>query len=235
MVFDRRTGPPISVASGSTGWVSAIESISASGDVLMPLVIHRGKKLTSLPNCWFPPSKECPNWRWGFSDKGWTDNSYAIEWLKEIFIPQSRRDRKADDKSYWRLLILDGHGSHCTGEFIFECIFNQIVLVYLLPHTSHLCQPCDLGPFSRLKGFYSKNLKSFIATGQTQVSRAEFDALYYLTRQQGFTAQYIIAGWYRSGLWPINKRKVLLKPEISRYRQITPNLAPPQSLQNLTP
>jgi hypothetical protein len=40
VVFNRRTGPPISIASGSTGWVSAIESISAFKDVLMPLVIH---------------------------------------------------------------------------------------------------------------------------------------------------------------------------------------------------
>lgn len=71
--------------------------------------------------------------------------------------------------------------------------------------------------------------------GQTQVSRAEFDTLYHLTRQQGFTEQYINAGWQRSGLWPINRVKVLGKPEISRYRQTTPDLAPPQTSQNLTP
>ena len=235
VVFDRRTGPPLSIASGSTGWVSAIEAISASSDVLMPLVIHRGRKATQPPDCWFPPSEECPNWRWGFTDKGWTNNVYSLEWLREIFIPLTRRGRSIDDKSYWRLLILDGHGSHITGEFIFECLFHQITLVYLLPHTSHLCQPCDLGPFAQLKSYYSKNLKSFIATGQTQVSRAEFDRLYHLTRQEGFTENYINAGWRRSGLWPINKLKVLERPQLSQYRQTTPDLAPPQTSQNLTP
>jgi hypothetical protein len=43
VVFDRRTGPPLSIASGSTGWASVLEAISASGDAIKPLVIHRGK------------------------------------------------------------------------------------------------------------------------------------------------------------------------------------------------
>ena len=44
-----------------------------------------------------------------------------------------------------------------------------------------------------------------------------------------------MAGWHRSGLWPIDKQKVLLRPEISRYRQTTPDLAPPQTSETLTP
>jgi len=133
-MFDRRTGPPLSLASGSTGWCSVLESTSAAGDTMKPLVIHRGAALDR----WFPPSPECPHWRWGFREKGLTDNEHAIEWLKEGFIPQNRRGRDPDDASYWCLLIVDGHGSHTQGEFIFECLINQILVVYLLPHTSHL-------------------------------------------------------------------------------------------------
>ena len=91
----------------------------------------------------------------------------AIEWLKEVFIPQSRRGRDPDDASYWRLLIVDGHGSHTQGEFIFECLINQILVAYLLPHTSHLSQPRDLSLFGHLKSYYSKNLKSFIVLSDT--------------------------------------------------------------------
>jgi hypothetical protein len=89
---------------------------------------------------------------------------------------------------------LTGHGSHTQGEFIFECLMNQILVAYLLPHTLHLSQPCDLGPFGHLKSYYSKNLKSFIALGDTQVTRARFNILYHRTRQEGLTAQYILAG-----------------------------------------
>jgi hypothetical protein len=166
-----------------------------------------------------------PQRQWGHSGEGGN----------QVFIPQSRRGRDPDDSSYWRLLIVDGHGSHTQGEFIFECLINQVLIVYLLPHTSHLSQPCDLGPFGHLKSYYSKNLKSFIALGDTQVTRARFNVLYHRARQEGLTAQYILAGWRRSGLYPLDARKVLEKPEVARYRATTPDLAPSQSRLTLTP
>ena len=49
------------------------------------------------------------------------------------------------------------------------------------------------------------------------------------------TSQYIIAGWRRSSLFPVCARKVLEKPEISRYRQTTPELRPSQSKVTLIP
>jgi hypothetical protein len=88
VVFNQRTGAPLSLASGSTGWCSVLESISASGDTMKPLVIYRGAAPDKPLDRWFPPSAECPHWRWGFTAKGWTDNEHAIEWLKEVFIPR---------------------------------------------------------------------------------------------------------------------------------------------------
>jgi hypothetical protein len=42
VVFDRRTEAPLSLASGLIDWCSVLESISATGDTIKPLVIHRG-------------------------------------------------------------------------------------------------------------------------------------------------------------------------------------------------
>ena len=67
---------------------------------MKPLVIHRGTVPDKLLDCWFPSSPECPYWCWGFTEKGWTNNEYTIEWLKEIFIPESRRGRDSKDISY---------------------------------------------------------------------------------------------------------------------------------------
>src|SRR3954453_6887135 len=39
VVFDRRTGPPLLLASGLTGWCSVLESISAAGDTMKPLKV----------------------------------------------------------------------------------------------------------------------------------------------------------------------------------------------------
>jgi hypothetical protein len=92
---------------------------------------------------------------------------------------------------------------------------NQVLVVYLLPHTSHLSQPRDLSLFGHLKSYYSKNLKSFIVLSDTQVTRARFNVLYHRTRQEGLTAQYILTGWRRSSLYPLDARKVLDKPEVA--------------------
>jgi hypothetical protein len=69
VVFDRRTEAPLSLVSGSTGWCSVLELTSASGDTIKPLVIHRGAAPDKPLDCWFPPSPECPYWRWGFTEK----------------------------------------------------------------------------------------------------------------------------------------------------------------------
>ena len=87
VVFNRRTSPLTLIVSGLTGWVSVLESISAVGDVIKPLVIYRGKLYLQPFKCWFPPLDECPHWFWGFTEKGWTNNEYALEWLTRVFIP----------------------------------------------------------------------------------------------------------------------------------------------------
>jgi hypothetical protein len=56
-----------------------------------------------------------------------------------IFIPQTARPGKH------RLLIVDGHGSHETGKFQYLCMRNNISLVYLPSHASHILQPPDVG------------------------------------------------------------------------------------------
>jgi hypothetical protein len=42
VVFDRRIRASLSLASGSIGWYSVLESISAIGDTIKPLVIYKG-------------------------------------------------------------------------------------------------------------------------------------------------------------------------------------------------
>jgi hypothetical protein len=58
--------------------------------------------------------REYKGWKFTTTDNRWTSNDTALEWLQTVFIPQTApRDPKEP-----RLLILDGHGSHETTEFI---------------------------------------------------------------------------------------------------------------------
>jgi hypothetical protein len=89
------------------------------------------------------------------SEKGWTSKDIALVWLKHHFEPQTRDpiDSKAP-----RLLIVDGHESHCSIEFIEFCDEHFISLLILPPHTTHLLQPLDVGIFGPLSKAYSRIL-----------------------------------------------------------------------------
>ncbi|KAL6362279.1 hypothetical protein LRP88_03552 [Fusarium phalaenopsidis] len=102
---------------GSTDWTTIIECISAVGKALTPLVIYKGK---TVQQSWFPEDPHfldfLKDWDFTCSEKGWTNNHIATLWLKKIFIPQTKPAKEGDK----RLLIIDGHGSHITGEFMLE-------------------------------------------------------------------------------------------------------------------
>jgi 4-hydroxybenzoate polyprenyltransferase len=137
---------------GSKAWTSFIECISATGKALHPLVIFKGK---SVQQQWFSfQLQSYQGWKFDATENGWTSDATALEWLKTVFIPQSApRDPKEPC-----LLILDGHGSHETTDFMWECFQNNIHLLFLPPHTSHVLQPLDLSVFSPLKHAYRKRL-----------------------------------------------------------------------------
>ncbi len=89
-------------------WTSFIEAVRADGQALTPAIIFKGKELQSQ---WFLQEfKESADWHFITSPKGWTDNQIALEWLKAVYLPQT----KPADESDARLLILDGHNSHVT-------------------------------------------------------------------------------------------------------------------------
>jgi len=50
----------------------------------------------------------------------------------------------------YRLLILDGHGSHVTMDFIEYCDNHRILLCIFAPHSTHTLQPLDVVMFKPL-------------------------------------------------------------------------------------
>ena len=114
---------------GSRSWTSFIECISATGNALLPLVIFKGK---SVQQQWFPLLlKQYKGWKFTATENAWTSDETAIEWLETVFLPQTMTSEP-------RLLILDGYGSHETTDFMYLCYQNNVHLLFLPPHTSHV-------------------------------------------------------------------------------------------------
>lgn len=186
-------------------WTSFIECISAGGRALKPLVIFKGM---TVQQQWFPFHLDIYNrWKFHATDNGWTSDDTALEWLKKVFIPGTQ----PRDPSEARLLILNGHGSHETTGFIWECYINNTHLLFLPPHTLHVLQPLDLSIFSPLKHAYRIRLGNLsILNDSTPIGKRNFLHCYQQARKDGLTAYNSKAGFRASGLWPVCVGKPLM-------------------------
>ncbi|PZD39774.1 DDE-1 domain containing protein [Pyrenophora tritici-repentis] len=180
--------------------VTAIECVSASGEYLNPMIIwpastHRSN-WTTYPT---------PGWFYALSETGYNDSFISLEWIKEVFDPQTKA--RANGKP--RILICDGFGTHETLEVLEFCFENNIILCRLPSHTSHKTQPCDVSVFGPLKTAYRDEVERRYRGGLTNVNKEHFTAIYSCAREVGMTKKNILAGWAKTGLFPFNPSRVL--------------------------
>ncbi|KAM5527731.1 transposase [Fusarium oxysporum f. sp. phaseoli] len=182
-------------------WTSFIEAVTADGRALVPGIIFKGKELQKQ---WFLDEfKQIADWYYITSPNGWTDDHIGIEWLERVYLPQTT----PADVSDARLIILDGHGSHATDEWMATCFLNNVYCCYLPAHCSHGLQPLDNGVFNALKAAYRRELERFAS----------------LTDSAPMDKKNILSGWRATGNWPISRSKALRHPEIQQGR---PNSGP---------
>lgn len=103
------------------------------------------------------------------SKNGWTTDELGIEWIKHLNTHTESRT-----KATYRLLILDGHGSHATPGFDQYCRINNIVTLYMPAHTSHLLQPLDVSCFSPLKRAYGQKVQELVRQGTHHIDKEDF-------------------------------------------------------------
>ena len=81
------------------------------------------------------------------SDSGWMCTNVFYEYIANKFLPWVKREKIELPV----ILFVDGHASHLSQPLSEFCNQNQIVLVVLLPNTTHFLQPMDVSMFSALK------------------------------------------------------------------------------------
>jgi hypothetical protein len=205
-------------------WVSIIEAISASGQAIRPVVIFKGQYCQTT---WFP-SSNVPDWLYTTSENGWTSNDVGLKWLEQVYIPETNQGH-----SRTRMLILDGHGSHISIDFLWACKQNNIKLLFLPAHSSHILQPLDLSSFSVTKSKYRRQITALASLDDAApVKKERFITCYAHARKDGLTKNTIRAGWKASGMCPFNIELVLSSSQITD-RSITPPppTTPPKALQ----
>ena len=198
VLFSKTVGPPVALLSSTSTWVTIIESCSATGEALPPVVIHIGQEPRTS---WFEsPDDMEASWLYDFSKKGWSDSDIAVKWLRLVLIPWLDGEKC--------LLFLDSHPTHIGSEFVALARLHHIYMVLIPPAATHVLQPLDVGTFAHLDRHYRWAMRDRMYVDGTPIRRADFNAAYRLARPRAMTKQYITAGWSKSGLFPTNRDRV---------------------------
>ncbi|KAG7404146.1 hypothetical protein Forpe1208_v015967 [Fusarium oxysporum f. sp. rapae] len=156
------------------------------------------------------------------------------EHLKSEFNPITPYDTppgtegKGEEELVWRLLIIDGFSGHGSFAFREYCIKFNILVAFLLPHSTHMLQPMDLGVFQWLKNAHQKRLREALRKGNLTFNRRDFAGSFKEIFEEGFTATHIIAGFEKSGIFPPTEAPAvsyLLKKKLKTRKAIDPALS----------
>lgn len=121
------------------------------------------------------------------------------------------------------MLLLDGHKSHVSIDFLWEYKQNNVHAVFLPAHSSHVLQLLDLSCFSSLKTWYQQQITVLASLDDaTPVKKRFFVKYYNLTCQQDLTEHVIRSGWKAAGLVPWNPNIALDSSQIIQPRPTTP-------------
>ena len=200
----KRAGRPTVTQPGNREWVTAIEAINSTGWALPPMIIFQGKLHQAS---WYNDELIPSNWTIGLSENGWTNDKLALFWLQEVFDKYT----KARTVGAFRLLILDGHGSHATPDFDHFCSEHSIIVLCMPPHSSHLLQPLDVGCFSPLKKAYGRKVEESIRLGINHTDKIEFLRMFQEARTEALNQKNIQSGFTATGLDPFNPDQVLTR------------------------
>ncbi|KAK2770828.1 transposase [Colletotrichum kahawae] len=185
-------------ASKNRVWTTILECISATGQTTPPLVIFTGQ---SVQQQWFPlEMSDFASWQFTASTNGWTSNAIGLEWLKKVFIPHTAAEAKRLRSK--RLLVIDGHGSHVSDDFMWLCYCEQIYLACLPAHSSHVTQLLDVSIFSPLKkAFYGATRDCGLLLNSAPIGKQNFLRCYLQARNDAFITRNIRAGWLATGTY----------------------------------
>ena len=186
---------------------TVLSCVSATGYALPPMMIYPRKKV--VPENF--KEGAVPNTLFTNSENGWINTDRFLQWFG-FFLRNIPPVRPV-------LLVMDGHGSHVSIELIELARTNDVHLLCLPAHTTHILQPLDVGVFKSFKSNFSKACSKYLAANPGRViTNDKLASLVAEAWPHSFTPLNIMSGFKKCGVFPINPGEVT-------DRQIAPSKA----------
>ena len=143
-------GSPIYKEQEEKRYVSCIAATTLSGTLLTPgLISNRQQEAGDAEKCSF--FGKCARYH---STTAFVSRKIFMRYMRKVILPYIESVRRELQKESPALILFDGHKGHFSELLSAACAENQIRLVVLPPHSSHLVQPLDRFIFRRMKREY---------------------------------------------------------------------------------
>ena len=132
------------------------------------------------------------------SDNDWLDQKLYCKWFKYFLtsIPPARP-------------VEDVHSLHVSLDVIKMARDNNVHLLCLPAHTTHLLQPLDVGVFKSLKSNFSRACLRYLSTHPGQVITTDILAsLLCQAWPQSITPVNAMSGFRKCGIYPLNPGEI---------------------------
>ena len=171
---------------------TVLTCVNASGQSIPPLIIFPRKRMKEdLKEGAMPGTMFC------CSESGWINQQLFLEWFK-FFIESIPPARPV-------LIIEDGHASHVSLDVIKLAKENDVHLLCLPSHSTHILQPLDVGVFKSLKAHFNKECRDFLHSNPGQKIRSEnLASLLSLAWPKALTPINVMKGFKQCGIYPLN-------------------------------
>ena len=190
--------------SGNKANITVLACVSASGFVMPPMVIFSRKNL--IPEL---TRGEVEGTIYGLSASGWIESELFSDWFRNHFLEYAPKSRPL-------LLLLDGHSSHYCPDFIRQACDSGVIVFCLPPHSTHVSQPLDASCFHALKVYWDQSCDEYMSTNPGKiVTIYTFSQLFAKAWHKAMTPQNIVSGFRVTGVYPVNRRAIVLPGENS--------------------
>lgn len=135
----------------------------------------------------------------GHSKKGWTDGEIGRAWIEDF-------DNKTKEKTNGRrrVLLVDGHNSHYTVDFLFYARDHDIGVLCYPSHCTHIYQGLDVVIFSPLKKYWQQERDAEERVHGRKVSKSNFLSVYARAHNRALTPKNIQAAFKKTGVYPFD-------------------------------
>ena len=183
----------------STEHISIHCCVSAGGNTIPPFIIFK----KSFPGGNY--TRGGPDGAlYGKQQSGFMDTDLFLRWFEQLFLVHAK---PSPERAV--LLLLDGHISHCLPALIESAVKNNVILLALPSHTTHICQPLDVAVYKSFKCHVSKLINyGKMMRGDFWVGKKDVASIIRKPFEDSMSISNTKSGFKKCGIYPYSPNSI---------------------------